>query len=65
MNKLNIVINWIVDNKEWIFSGIGVSIIALILAKIISPKSNIVQKSKEKSVNIVGNENIVKTNEKE
>ena len=64
MNELTIILNWIIDNKEWIFSGIGVFVIALILARKTS-KGNVTQKSKEKSINIIGNENIVKTNEKE
>jgi hypothetical protein len=27
MNMINNILNWIVQNKEWIFSGIGVAVI--------------------------------------
>lgn len=27
------VINWTIQNKEWVFSGIGVAIISLILSR--------------------------------
>lgn len=44
---------WIIDNKEWIFSGAGVFILSLIIGLIIKRKSssNQVQKSGAKSTN--------------
>jgi len=39
---------WIVNNKEWVFSGIGVFILSIIFSLILSKKKN----SKENSTNI-------------
>jgi len=46
--------NWIIENKEWIFSGIGVFILAFILNLLFKKrKRNIMkQKSGSKSKNI-------------
>ncbi|MCE4937516.1 hypothetical protein, partial [Aliivibrio fischeri] len=33
-----IMIQWIIDNKEWIFSGVGISAIALIFSLCIKRK---------------------------
>ena len=48
--------NWLLHNKEWIFSGIGVFIIALIINWLNRPpknkKVNQRQKSGDNSVNI-------------
>ena len=30
---INGVIDWTIQNKEWVFSGIGVAIISLVLSK--------------------------------
>lgn len=39
------IINWVNENKEWFFSGIGVTAVTLILAAI---KKCFVRKSKKK-----------------
>lgn len=30
---INEVINWTIQNKEWVFSGIGVAVIGLVLSR--------------------------------
>ncbi|HBE76476.1 MAG TPA: hypothetical protein DDW65_01650 [Firmicutes bacterium] len=35
--------SWVLNNKEWIFSGIGVFIISLIIGLIVKQKNNIKQ----------------------
>lgn len=51
------MLNYILQNKEWIFSGIGVFIISLFFIKN-SIKKNMSQKSGSKSTNIQAGENI-------
>lgn len=51
--------DWIVDNTEWIFSGIGVFIIGLFITYIIrnnEPKQY--QKSGKNSINIQSGKNV-------
>lgn len=36
---MNDVIDWIIQNKEWVFSGIGVAIITLMLGFLYKKKS--------------------------
>jgi len=44
---------WIMNNKEWIFSGIGVAIISLIIGLFLKKKSTkMKQKSGDSSINI-------------
>lgn len=38
--------DWIIENKEWLFSGVGISIIGLIYYLIVKNKRNKVQKQK-------------------
>jgi len=46
-------LDWIINNKEWLFGGIAVAIPLAILGWIFSPKSNKqVQKSGNNSTNI-------------
>lgn len=40
------MIDWIIINKEWIFSGIGVLMISSIIGLLIKNKHGIVQKQK-------------------
>jgi hypothetical protein len=63
--------DWIIQNKEWIFSGIGVFIISLIITLIIKKKSinkklKQEQKSGDNSINfqVAGDINIGKKNDK-
>lgn len=64
------ILAWLDDNKSWIFSGIGVTIVGLIGAWFLKPKSrgkvNQVQKAGDSSTNIQvgGNVEINKTNKK-
>jgi hypothetical protein len=44
---------WIINNKEWIFSGAGVAIISLIIGLLLKNKSTkMKQKSGKDSINI-------------
>jgi hypothetical protein len=65
------MIDWIIQNKEWLFSGIGISIISLVLMiknkrtdKLVTVSTNsnlentIKQNSGDNSINIVGDINI-------
>ncbi|MBI3799359.1 MAG: hypothetical protein HY268_20635 [Deltaproteobacteria bacterium] len=47
-----VVVNWLIKNKEWIFSGIGVAAIAAIIAitkKLFSPSSSVGWAQKQKA----------------
>jgi hypothetical protein len=46
--------NWIIDNKEWFFSGLGTAILMWVLAALFSGKSKNkqIQKSGKNSTNI-------------
>lgn len=44
------IINWISENKEWFFSGIGVTVVTLILAAI---KKVFCKKKQEKNQTII------------
>lgn len=54
---MNSIVKWVIDNKEWVFSGVGVAIagfiIGLILKKRVSGGENIkmTQKSGRNSFN--------------
>jgi len=52
--------NWIIENKEWVFSGIGVFILSLIISFIFKRrgKVNMTQKSGKGSVNIQAGEKV-------
>ncbi|WP_373330684.1 hypothetical protein [Salmonirosea aquatica] len=41
--------NWIIDNKEWIFSGIGVFIIGIVITFMTRERKNKSVKMKQKS----------------
>ncbi len=41
--------NWLIENKEWFFSGIGVFILGLIASIITRKKKEKTQKMKQKS----------------
>lgn len=57
--------NWINENKEWIFSGVGVVIITFILNYFFKEKSiSKKQKSGKKSKNYQSGENITISNKK-
>jgi plastocyanin domain-containing protein len=49
ISKNHRLMEWILDNKEWIFSGIGVFIIGLIIAFFSRKKKNKSIKMKQKS----------------
>lgn len=44
--------DWLFENKEWIFSGIGASIISILVAIFLKNKSSQQQSSGSKSVNL-------------
>ncbi len=46
--------DWIIDNKEWIFSGIGVSVVVFVMSLFIKSKKNntLNQSSGKNSINI-------------
>jgi len=52
--------NWIIENKEWIFSGIGVFAISIIIAlfKCSRAKTKLTQKSGANSVNLQAGDRI-------
>ena len=52
---MNNIINWIIDNKEWVFSGIGIALVGLLLRIVchfISRKNNINVKQTSKNGDI-------------
>ena len=49
---------WILDNKEWIFSGIGVFILSLIIGVVARRKSIQKQNSGDNSTNLQSGGNI-------
>ncbi len=53
------MIDWVVSNKEWIFSGIGVALIGFVYSTIQSKKkaNKIVQKGGDNSINNIGDGN--------
>jgi hypothetical protein len=57
-------VNWIIDNKEWLFSGVAVAIPLAIVAWIVSTRlSKQVQRSGKNSTNIqVGGNLAIKSN---
>jgi uncharacterized membrane protein YczE len=44
---------WVIDNKEWIFSGIGIFVLSLIISIYVKKKSSVkqIQKTGAKSTN--------------
>ena len=52
--------NWIIENKEWVFSGIGVLAITLVMRLFLfrSKKPKMSQKSGSHSVNIQAGKNV-------
>ena len=54
------IINWLNSNKEWIFSGIGVGIISIIITLFFkrSQSKKQIQKSGNNSVNIQVGDNL-------
>ena len=55
------IFKWIANNKEWVFSGIGVLIISLIIGIIIKKNHTIImkQKSGNNSINIQSSGNTI------
>ena len=55
------LVDWILNNKHWIFSGIGVLIISLIIGIIIKKNHTIImkQKSGNNSINIQSSGNTI------
>lgn len=60
---------WIIENVKWIFSGIGVAILSVLIGLFYKSKTNksITQsiKSGNNSTNIQGGKNVTMTNEEE
>ena len=54
---MDLIINWISTNKEWVFSGVGIMIIGLIIKFFFnsSKKSSTNKEAKSRSVYINGN----------
>ena len=46
------MLDYLIDNKEWIFSGIGVAVISWVLFRASGNKSNMSQKGGDNSTNI-------------
>ncbi len=59
MEQINFLIGLLSDNKEWIFSGIGVLILCIFLKKKQTKSKNIIQISSKNSKNINGDNNQV------
>lgn len=58
-------IDYIFNNKEWIFSGIGVTILLLLARFLFPSKGSGVKKNKQKSTTFtIGGNNKSKTNQK-
>ncbi|WP_081682244.1 hypothetical protein [Pseudacidovorax intermedius] len=49
---------WIVQNKEWFFSGVGATILALIVGFFLNSKGGMSQKSGKNSNNYQAGKNI-------
>ena len=57
---IEIILAFLIENKEWLFSGIGITIVAFILKKKSSKLIiSIEQKSNRGSTNIIGSNNEV------
>ncbi|WP_434747233.1 hypothetical protein [Pantoea sp. Lu_F5_004] len=59
------LIGYIIKNKEWIFSGIGIPVLLFLLKILSSSKSSGTKKNKQKtSTLIIGSNNKSKVNQK-
>lgn len=52
------MIDWLIKNKEWFFSGLGVTIISIVVGLIFREKSSLSQKSGNNSINYQAGESI-------
>jgi len=50
MDKVNVFWKWLKDNKEWVFSGIGVLIFSIVISIVFLNSSE--KKEIEKTINI-------------
>ncbi len=58
-----ILLKWITENKDWIFSGIGVTLLGTVIGSCFKKKDSPTQKIKsgKNSTNIQGGENVTVT----
>lgn len=59
------MLDYLIANKEWIFSGIGVAVISWLLFRTSVNKSNMSQKSGDNSTNIQVGGNVTSSFRKE
>lgn len=50
--------NWLIQNKEWLFSGLGVGLLSIIAGILFKEKSRMSQKSGKNSKNYQAGANI-------
>lgn len=49
IETIKIIVSYISDNKEWIFSGIGVPVVGIIIGLVINKKRDAKKQSKQSS----------------
>lgn len=60
MSDLLIIIE---NNKEWLFSGLGVLVLGFILKRKVSSGNNVIQKNIKSNGNVIGRDNNEKHND--
>lgn len=49
IDRIKDIVSYICDNKEWLFSGIGVSVVCIIIGLVVNKKRNAKKQNKQSS----------------